>query len=211
MFSEKFFGHRSLIKSSTMLHFLQLLVVALLLATVCASPEPQVNSTANNGAVVTVTSTFTSTVLASPSATESSSTTPAQPLTVPTSWLTITAARSGSPIHLLPMNAAGRRFYLGGSTLSYCPTQVETAGDCPPGNTTVVSLCGMVRLALSRASCQMWLMLVLGLPRSRRSVNLRYSRRRDWLHRSSQRVDATRRSDLSFHVHQGTRSIYWAT
>jgi hypothetical protein len=78
-----------------------------------------------------VTSTLTATVIASTSTTTSSTTTYATPLTQPTSWLTVTAARSGSEIHLLPMNAAGLRFWLGGSTISYCPEEVEAQGACP--------------------------------------------------------------------------------
>jgi hypothetical protein len=128
-----------------MLPILFQLVLSLLLAAAYASPHLLANSSSYNGVIVTVTSTLTATVVVSSSTTSRSSTSPAQPLTQPTSWLTVTAARSGSAIHLLPMNAAGRRFYLGGSTLSYCPDEVMTQGDCPPGNTTVISLCSMVR------------------------------------------------------------------
>lgn len=49
---------------------------------------------------------------------------------------TVTAARSGSPIHLLPLQAAGQSFWLGGSPATYCP-----AGEgivCPPGTETVI-------------------------------------------------------------------------
>jgi len=34
------------------------------------------------------------------------------------------------------MNAAGQRFWLGGTTASYCPDQVAQTGACPPGNVT---------------------------------------------------------------------------
>ncbi|KAJ6066701.1 uncharacterized protein N7446_003738 [Penicillium canescens] len=44
------------------------------------------------------------------------------------------AARSASPIHYLQLNAAGQKFWLGGTTASYCPSQVK---DCPAGNQTV--------------------------------------------------------------------------
>lgn len=47
---------------------------------------------------------------------------------------TVMAARSASPIHYLQLNAAGQKFWLGGSTASYCPSQVQ---NCPPGNQTV--------------------------------------------------------------------------
>lgn len=46
----------------------------------------------------------------------------------------VIALRSASPIHLLPMNAAGEKFYLGGSTASYCPSNIDP---CPPGTETV--------------------------------------------------------------------------
>ncbi|EAS27503.1 IgE-binding protein [Coccidioides immitis RS] len=49
----------------------------------------------------------------------------------------VMASRSGSPIHSLPMNAAGRAFWLGGTTQSYCPIQV--GDNCPPGNETVIA------------------------------------------------------------------------
>jgi hypothetical protein len=35
------------------------------------------------------------------------------------------------------MNAAGQKFWLGGQTSSYCPTQVGQ--NCPPGNQTVLA------------------------------------------------------------------------
>ncbi|PYI03829.1 hypothetical protein BO78DRAFT_421273 [Aspergillus sclerotiicarbonarius CBS 121057] len=44
----------------------------------------------------------------------------------------VMSARSGSPIHLLPLNAAGGAFYLGGKTSSYCPLD----SGCPAGTET---------------------------------------------------------------------------
>jgi len=44
------------------------------------------------------------------------------------------ATRAGSPINLLPINAAGLRLWIGGETASYCPTVVQAQGGCP--NTT---------------------------------------------------------------------------
>ncbi|OCT54605.1 hypothetical protein CLCR_03078 [Cladophialophora carrionii] len=130
-----------------MLHSLLLLAVSLFLAVACASPRHQADYDDPLAIrdIVTVTSTLTATVIASTltSTTTSSTTTYATPLTQPTSWLTVTAARSGSEIHLLPMNAAGLRFWLGGNTISYCPEPAEAQGACPPGNTTVLSLCSM--------------------------------------------------------------------
>ena len=56
---------------------------------------------------------------------------PAPPANPP---FTVMAARSASPIHYLQLNAAGQKFWLGGNTASYCPSQVK---DCPAGNQTV--------------------------------------------------------------------------
>lgn len=51
--------------------------------------------------------------------------------------ITVTASRSGEPkVHQLPMQAAGRAFWLGGHPATYCPTFVE---NCPPGNETVIA------------------------------------------------------------------------
>ncbi len=49
----------------------------------------------------------------------------------------VMAVRSASPIHYLQLNAAGQKFWLGGRTSSYCPTEVVQ--DCPPGNQTVLA------------------------------------------------------------------------
>jgi hypothetical protein len=56
----------------------------------------------------------------------------------PTGYFGVISARSASPVHLLPLQARGGKFYLGGGPpSSYCP--VEVVGDaCPPGNTTVL-------------------------------------------------------------------------
>jgi len=51
------------------------------------------------------------------------------------STFTVISARSGSPIHLLPLNAAGEKFYLGGQPATYCPTEVNP---CPPGDVTAL-------------------------------------------------------------------------
>ncbi|RAL13314.1 putative IgE-binding protein [Aspergillus homomorphus CBS 101889] len=50
----------------------------------------------------------------------------------------VMSARSASPIHLLPLNAASGGFYLGlQNASSYCPEVVEKLGACPPGTETV--------------------------------------------------------------------------
>jgi hypothetical protein len=49
----------------------------------------------------------------------------------------VMAIRSASPIHYSQMNAAGQKFYLGGTTSSYCPDLEGIT--CPPGNQTVIA------------------------------------------------------------------------
>ncbi|EED19212.1 IgE-binding protein [Talaromyces stipitatus ATCC 10500] len=44
------------------------------------------------------------------------------------------ALRSASPLHFQPINAAGQKFWVGGSTSSYCPSNIDP---CPPGTQTV--------------------------------------------------------------------------
>lgn len=43
----------------------------------------------------------------------------------------LTAVRSGSPIHFLPVNAGGLNLYLGGISTHYCPDEVQQEGGCP--------------------------------------------------------------------------------
>ena len=52
-------------------------------------------------------------------------------------YFTVTSSRSGSLIHLLPLNANGGKFFLGGSPSSFCPPQF--GNDCKkyPGKYTV--------------------------------------------------------------------------
>ncbi|KAH8431953.1 putative IgE binding protein [Aspergillus melleus] len=47
----------------------------------------------------------------------------------------VMSSRSASPVHLLPMNAAGQHFYLGGQPSTYCP--LPDGKGCPPGTSTV--------------------------------------------------------------------------
>lgn len=49
---------------------------------------------------------------------------------------TVISARSASPVHLLPMNAAGTYFYLGGKPSTYCPESVSQVAPCPSGSVT---------------------------------------------------------------------------
>ncbi|KAB8068392.1 hypothetical protein BDV29DRAFT_184639 [Aspergillus leporis] len=48
---------------------------------------------------------------------------------------TVVAARSASPVHFLPLNAAGSHFYLGGKASTYCPENIPA---CPAGKETVL-------------------------------------------------------------------------
>ena len=57
----------------------------------------------------------------------------------------IISARSGSPIHLLPMQARNQNFYLGGLPGAYCPQ--PPVSSCPSGVATIfVGLGGLVSL-----------------------------------------------------------------
>lgn len=48
----------------------------------------------------------------------------------------VTAARSGSPIHFLPLTAAGSKVWLGGKSQTYCPDVVP---NCAQGtNDTII-------------------------------------------------------------------------
>ncbi|KAF2134459.1 hypothetical protein P153DRAFT_362229 [Dothidotthia symphoricarpi CBS 119687] len=59
-----------------------------------------------------------------------------QPTPTPTpqvEYFSVISARSASPIHFLPLQANGGRFFLGGEPSASCPDGV---GACPPGNIT---------------------------------------------------------------------------
>jgi hypothetical protein len=66
---------------------------------------------------------------------EAAATTSAAPITLPTAPYGVMSIRSGSPVHLLPMQARGQNFYLGGSPATYCPQPPVT--ECPSGLDTV--------------------------------------------------------------------------
>lgn len=59
------------------------------------------------------------------------------------SFFTITAAHSGSPIHLQSVHASNRAFWIGKPTATYCPPQVDAEAACPPGTETVLGLGGI--------------------------------------------------------------------
>ena len=74
--------------------------------------------------------------------------------TDPPANIEVTARHPGREhVDKLPMQAAGRAFWLGGSPATYCP---EIVGDnCPPGNATVIlGLNSLVSSDLSRAKFQ---------------------------------------------------------
>lgn len=48
----------------------------------------------------------------------------------------VTAARSGSPIHYLPLTASGGHFWLGGKSQTYCPSSVGSS--CYKQNDTII-------------------------------------------------------------------------
>lgn len=54
-------------------------------------------------------------------------------------YFSVMSARSASPIHLLPLNAIGGKFFLGGSPSSYCPPSIGDACQNYPGNDTVLA------------------------------------------------------------------------
>lgn len=133
------------------MHFVDLIATFLLISAVCASPHAQEGTSSlctenYSEPTTTIEGGLTSTdafTITNPSSSTATSTS-IGPITLPTSALTVIAARSASPIHLAPMNAAGLRFYLGGQTLSYCPSVVDDEGACPTGNETAFGLCDMV-------------------------------------------------------------------
>ena len=98
----------------------------------------------------TITHTISSSSPATASSSSSSTGTYTGNITQPSAPFTVISARSGSPVHLLEMNAAGFRFNLGGNTATYCPTEVSEEGPnaCPAGNlTAILGTCAMVSLS----------------------------------------------------------------
>lgn len=53
----------------------------------------------------------------------------------------VMSSRSASPIHLLPLQANGGKFYLGGTNSAYCPADSIGADVCAqyPGNSTTLA------------------------------------------------------------------------
>lgn len=46
-------------------------------------------------------------------------------------YIGLMSVRSASPVHLLPVQAAGQRLYLGGTSAHHCPSDMQTLGACP--------------------------------------------------------------------------------
>lgn len=84
----------------------------------------------------TATLDFTTTIVTTitPSPTEASS----KPVYTATQMY---AYREGSPFHLLPIQARGLSFQLGGLPTTTCPSNIK---DCPPGVLTGINNCEMV-------------------------------------------------------------------
>lgn len=49
----------------------------------------------------------------------------------------VMSARSASPVHLLPLNANGGKFYLSGTSSGYCPPNIGETCEKYPGTETV--------------------------------------------------------------------------
>lgn len=69
------------------------------------------------------------------------------PQSTPTTYQTyvVSAVSPGSPIDMLPIQATGLGFFLGGYPATYCPSFVEELGGwCPAGNITGIDGCSLV-------------------------------------------------------------------
>lgn len=89
-------------------------------------------STLFGTATLDFTATIVTTIVASPTETSS------KPLYTATQ---LYAYREGSPIHLLPIQARGLFFQLGGLPTTACPSFIK---DCPPGVLTGINQCELV-------------------------------------------------------------------
>lgn len=114
------------------------LVVAAILAALAAAGINQSSATTLSVSTLfgTATLDFTATIVTTiaPTATEPSS----KPVYTATQ---LYAYREGSPIHLLPIQARGLYFQLGGLPTTVCPDNVK---DCPPGVLTGIDQCELV-------------------------------------------------------------------
>lgn len=82
-----------------------------------------------------------STLLASALALPQYATPSPTPSPAPSPYFSVISARSASPIHLLPLEANGGKFYLGGTRSAYCPADNVGEAVCAqyPGNTTTLA------------------------------------------------------------------------
>lgn len=121
-----------------------LFVASSLIWSAWAAPQPQsgvrTDVTATSTLSATFTISWTSTLVTTLSASTTTSTT-----YLPTYTATeLRVIKPGSDIHLLPLNAHGLTFQLGGNPSAYCPVEVgDEGGVCPPGNITGVNGCSM--------------------------------------------------------------------
>lgn len=156
------------------MHFMNLLLaifVQVLLTLAVPRPEEDVSTTssASYGNHTIFTTVYNSTVTVSIAHTTSTTEASAEITSIivsnststtssaqsrPTLPFSAVAIRSGSPIHFLPINAAGQRFWLGGQPVTYCPKTAQDAGACPPGDTTAFGLCKMVSRIFTSQRCQ---------------------------------------------------------
>lgn len=100
---------------------------------------PTVSST------ITISSEDTTMQIASSGTTSSTSSKPTYTATE------LYAFRPNSPVHLLPFQAAGAVFRLGGSNAAYCPSYAERSGACDNEETiTGINNCSMVSCSYLR-------------------------------------------------------------
>lgn len=139
--------------------FRLLFLVWTFLSSALAAPQ----ATPNGGEGVQVDRTTTSTISATLSFTFTSTqvvTLPSLTATTSTSKPTYTATqvyafRPNSPIHLLPFQAAGYVFRLGGHNAAYCPSFAEKQGGCTmPTNITGINTCSLVSKIALCLECQ---------------------------------------------------------
>lgn len=105
--------------------------------------EAQSNSTHGDVSTIFGTATLTMPVTILTTFTPSVTAIPAEPTYTATQ---LYAYREDSPIHLLPIQARGLYFQLGGLPATVCPSFVE---DCPPGILTGINNCELVSTFLS--------------------------------------------------------------
>lgn len=111
----------------------------------------------------------------------------------------VVALRSGSPIHLQSVNAAGQRFWIGVPTATFCPSEVNP---CPPGTETVwANPNALVCYSYPKVSC--CANVYKGRRSPRRPTSLRRPLRRPRLHPGSFRQYSRGLCVRTIHIHPG--------